>query len=360
MRSFLQELAPLIRLSTSCNWGVKGPVGAVDLLRQPARRLATSVVQLASTPVSEGQEGPTAHDGYPTAESAEPSSGRTIKDMDAQGVEVVGGPTVGKYQWNKERTEREIRRAKYARDENNRGEWQDRRSRMDSRQHQSRGHQGHSNGRWDASAGDRSPSRASVKLHHPICLTNFGRLASRRDVQRLLKDCNISTEDIRLHYDVHTLLPKAFYANMRTAETLQRALAYDGALIAGRPIKIVQVGIHEMQAAILSPIAMGSKGRFVMASGIQENANLEDIVRFFEGYELMGNPVTMMKKLDENGSASSESRNISQVSRGATPAHSSFIRALIRFATTEEAHRAMRMRQCCFLLNAPVTLRILH
>lgn len=33
----------------------------------------------------------------------------------------------------------------------------------------------------------------------------------------------------------------------------------------------------------------------------QENANLEDIVRFFEGYELMGNPVTMMKKVCISG-----------------------------------------------------------
>jgi hypothetical protein len=31
--------------------------------------------------------------------------------------------------------------------------------------------------------------------------------------------------------------------------------------------------------------------------GSQENANLEDIVKFFEGYELMGNPVTLMKKV---------------------------------------------------------------
>lgn len=29
----------------------------------------------------------------------------------------------------------------------------------------------------------------------------------------------------------------------------------------------------------------------------QENANLEDIVRFFEGYELMGNPVTILKQV---------------------------------------------------------------
>ena len=29
----------------------------------------------------------------------------------------------------------------------------------------------------------------------------------------------------------------------------------------------------------------------------QENANLEDIVRFFGGYELMGNPVTILKQV---------------------------------------------------------------
>lgn len=51
-------------------------------------------------------------------------------------------------------------------------------------------------------------------------------------------------------------------------------------LQAGRPIKIVQVGIHEMQAAILSPIAMGSKGRFVMASGIQVRLSRSNVEYF--------------------------------------------------------------------------------
>lgn len=30
---------------------------------------------------------------------------------------------------------------------------------------------------------------------------------------------------------------------------------------------------------------------------MQENANLEDIVRFFHGFELMGNPVTVLKRV---------------------------------------------------------------
>lgn len=176
LRNFLQELAPLIRLSTLCNRGAKvsghvllfrctcitaraytsslqqtrfgcvsyacsknylfvprnfkdffatqGPVGAVDLLRQPMVRLATSAAQLVSTPATEGREGPT-NDAHPTNETAEPSGGPMRKDVDVQGVapssgsggQVAGAPAVGKYQWNKERTEREIRRAKFARDE---------------------------------------------------------------------------------------------------------------------------------------------------------------------------------------------------------------------------------------------------
>ena len=91
-----------------------------------------------------------------------------------------------------------------------------------------------------------------------------------------------------------------------------------------------------MQRAILNPLSMGSRGRYVLVLGVQvrhhakslahacgagmrasgttaraikdgcsvslpfvmgpqENANLEDIVRFFDGYELMGNPVTVLK-----------------------------------------------------------------
>lgn len=39
----------------------------------------------------------------------------------------------------------------------------------------------------------------------------------------------------------------------------------------------------------------GRSNRLPFVMGPQENANLEDIVRFFDGYELMGNPVTVLK-----------------------------------------------------------------
>lgn len=35
----------------------------------------------------------------------------------------------------------------------------------------------------------------------------------------------------------------------------------------------------------------------VSLNGFQENANLEDMVRFFDDYELMGNPVTVLKQV---------------------------------------------------------------
>jgi hypothetical protein len=105
---------------------------------------------------------------------------------------------------------------------------------------------------------------------------------------------------------------------------------------AGRPITVQPVSGLMMQRAILNPLSMGSRGRYVLVLGVQvrhlaespshachagmrasmhmpkackdgcsvllssvmspqENANLEDIVRFFDGYELMGNPVTVLK-----------------------------------------------------------------
>lgn len=54
---------------------------------------------------------------------------------------------------------------------------------------------------------------------------------------------------------------------------------------------------RDMKCAILSPLAMGSRGRYVLLDGIQDNANLEDIVRHFEGFALMGNPVTLVREV---------------------------------------------------------------
>lgn len=52
-----------------------------------------------------------------------------------------------------------------------------------------------------------------------------------------------------------------------------------------------------MKRAILNPLAMGSRGRYVLLDGIQDNANLEDIVRHFDGFALMGNPVTLVREV---------------------------------------------------------------
>lgn len=54
---------------------------------------------------------------------------------------------------------------------------------------------------------------------------------------------------------------------------------------------------RDMKRAILNPLAMGSRGRYVLLDGIQDNANLEDIVRHFEGFALMGNPVTLVREV---------------------------------------------------------------
>jgi hypothetical protein len=48
--------------------------------------------------------------------------------------------------------------------------------------------------------------------------------------------------------------------------------------------------------AIYNTLGMGSRGRYMVVSGIQANATLEDIVRFFEGYSLLGNAVTIIKE----------------------------------------------------------------
>lgn len=370
-RVFSSKFLTSLRSANRCSCELTSLKSFLNSRQSTFLRLASSVEPEEYTAVAEGQSEPTGSavsveedaprstpDGNLGNESAKEQPGEISAASPV--TEPAGRPAgKGKYQWNKERTEREIRRAKYVRDEKNRHVWQ---SSNEVRQKNRGVLPTEQSNPARGSLGHRSPARASIKLHFPISLANFGRLTSRRDVQRLLKDCALSTEDIRLAYDVSTLLPKAFYANLRTAETQKRALSYNGTLIAGRPIRISAVSIHEMQEAILSPLAMGSKGRFIVVQGIQENANLEDIVKFFEGYELMGNPVTLMKKPEENNGAREYERRstINRSSRSAAVVHSASIRALVRFATTEEAHRAMRSRQCCFLLNAPVTLRLLQ
>lgn len=191
---------------------------------------------------------------------------------------------------------------------------------------------------------------AKIKVQFPVRLSGFGRLAMRRDVQRLLADCNLQAEDVRLEYDAENINPKGFWANLPTREMQERALAWNGSIMAGRPITVVSVTPVDMQRAILNPLSMGSRARYVLMLGVQENANLEDMVRFFDDYELMGNPVTVLKQLPQK----------EFTPRRTTRGVAGTLRAVVRFTCTEEAHRAVREKQGGFLLNAPITLRVLQ
>jgi hypothetical protein len=104
------------------------------------------------------------------------------------------------------------------------------------------------------------------QVHYPVRITGFGRLAMRRDVQRLLADCDVHAEDIRcnwqwasgcyraaagcfvllacwtrqkpllkvlfdwcrLEYDPGTLNPKAFWTDLPTPELQKRAITWNG------------------------------------------------------------------------------------------------------------------------------------
>jgi hypothetical protein len=130
---------------------------------------------------------------------------------------------------------------------------------------------------------------------------------------------------------------------------------------------------------------------------LQENANLEDIVRFFDGYELMGNPVTVLKtvsgcmqsfcglastcarcydcmlQLHWQPTASAcaidhcplksrplQAEQSRMSTRRSQRSVAGTLRAVVRFDRTEEAHRALREKQGGYVLNAPVVLRVLQ
>ena len=53
-----------------------------------------------------------------------------------------------------------------------------------------------------------------------------------------------------------------------------------------------------------------------------------------------------------------KSRTFNVVKRGTPPSQQTLFRALIRFESQEEASRAVRERDGCFMLNLPVTVRV--
>ncbi|KAK9816908.1 hypothetical protein WJX72_006998 [[Myrmecia] bisecta] len=211
----------------------------------------------------------------------------------------------------------------------------------------------------------REQPQAYFRASFPIQIRNLGRRTLRTDLAAFLQRLNVDESDIRVEYD-QQLLPVAWWVDLKTEDDRNIALSYHRSFLGPRRAYITGETAKSMRVAILSPLAMGSRGRYCLMTGIQNSATLEDIVRFFKGFDIMGNSVTIVKEQVYDSKHPTSSQQRSQDKRSQEKIASALgvpdepdHRAVIRFETTEEAHRAVRTKHGSHLLNKSVRLRVL-
>ncbi|CAL8468047.1 g7586 [Coccomyxa elongata] len=221
--------------------------------------------------------------------------------------------------------------------------------------------------------------RPAHEKRFPVRLTNLTQSVTRSDVARFFTNFNVTENDVRPEFDPHTLETRAWWIlfhrdeDRRDAAVLQRRfLGTHRAFI--RPIENIGYMIDHLRC----PLAMHSRGRTVLVDNIEISTSLSGILRHFEGYELQGNAATIINagsrmKDDEyhkqtqyeKFKASSPLQHNALATEA--PEHQqkkdalarNTLRAVVRFATTEEAHRAVRNRNHTYLGNRRVSLRVL-
>lgn len=158
-------------------------------------------------------------------------------------------------------------------------------------------------------------------------------------------DCGITEKDVRHEYG-EGLNYLATWVQFPTQEDRDRALQRQGLYLAARRISLHPGEERDWLRATVHRLAVHSKGRYVLVINLPELCTSEDVQRFFQGFDLLGNGVTFMH---ENRLGVDLSRKSSERK----------YRAVVRFASAEEAQRAIRTCHNGYMHTNQVKLRIL-
>ncbi|KAK9806655.1 hypothetical protein WJX73_004847 [Symbiochloris irregularis] len=165
-------------------------------------------------------------------------------------------------------------------------------------------------------------------VRFPCQCQGIGRRTTHRDIQRALAGFNLREEQIRVQLNGH-FLPAAFWVDFPTRDLQIEAQQGSPYVLGPRQMWVTAETHMAWKHGTWHPFAHNSKGRFILMTGIQENATMADVSRHVAAYGLMANAITFLRETPE-ARLDAETPTFKRAKH----------RALIRMNSAEEAARA--------------------
>ncbi|KAL4432535.1 hypothetical protein ABPG77_000472 [Micractinium sp. CCAP 211/92] len=194
------------------------------------------------------------------------------------------------------------------------------------------------------------PSQKQQPIHPAYCY-NISPAVLRQDIAAFFDGYNLSETEIRPEYSWGNFEVQRFWLNFASSADRERAMSRHMAYLGTRRLLLRKATPHEFSVGIYNPLAMSSRGRYVLVSNLAATCTSEDVLRFFHGYDLHAKTISFLKSGPE---AAGPGR------RGAGASGAAHELAIVRFASPMEARRAVRDRQGGFCGNTQVRLRVLQ
>ncbi|KAL4858215.1 hypothetical protein ACK3TF_001700 [Chlorella vulgaris] len=188
---------------------------------------------------------------------------------------------------------------------------------------------------------------------HAAYIYNLSPALLRADVAAFFDGYGLPEDEIRPEFTWKVFGVERFWLNFGSAVARERAMTRHTAHLGTRRVLMQRATPQEFTRGIYNPLAMSSRGRYILAENLSPTSTSEDLIRFFQGFDLHAKSVTFLREEDRGSAGTSR-----QHSRGSGPSRSE--KAVVRFTSPLEAHRALRERQGGFCGSSQLRLRVLQ
>lgn len=141
-------------------------------------------------------------------------------------------------------------------------------------------------------AGASGPSPSSV---FPVYLKNSGRSVTRSDIVRFLADCGVTGADVHVEYASPDFVVQRHWVALASEDARERAVARTGSYLGPRRVQVVAAERGDLERATSNALVGSSRGRYVLLTGLGDGTSAEDVQQFFEGYDLLPRPITLLR-----------------------------------------------------------------
>ncbi|EFN55711.1 hypothetical protein CHLNCDRAFT_52363 [Chlorella variabilis] len=189
-------------------------------------------------------------------------------------------------------------------------------------------------------------------LMWPAYIYNVSQSLLRQDIAAFFDGYNLPEEEIRPEFSWKHFAVERFWVNFGSPVDRERAMSRHMAYLGTRRVLMRKATATEFGAGVYNPLAMSSRGRYVLVENLAPTTTSEDVIRFFQGYDLHAKSVTFLRE--------NEKAKLSEAGLQHPKARLQPEKAVVRFTSPLEAHRAVRDRQAGFCGNNALRLRVLQ